>query len=192
MVHKFNPVNQHKLDNPERRKLLPPEETLSRLGVAEGDILADIGCGSGYFTLPAARVIGLQGKVDALDIMSEMLDVVRAKAEEKNYKNIEIIQTAETDFGLSDQAVQSALACLVVHEVDDPVAFFQEAKRILRPQGRFYILEWTKNENSKMGPPIEERIDGSALAGVLAQGGFSVLEQFDLNAEMYAIIAEKA
>ncbi|SEJ48220.1 Methyltransferase domain-containing protein [Propionispira arboris] len=191
MVHKFNPANQHKLDNPERRKLLPPEETLSRFGLAEGDSIADIGCGTGYFTLSAARVVGTQGKVYALDIMPEMLEIARAKAKEKNFKNIEFIETKETDFILPDAAVERALACLVVHEADDPIAFFQEVKRILQIGGHFYIIEWTRQENSKMGPPLEHRIDGKALATVLEQAGFQNVEQFELNSEMYAIIVKK-
>ncbi|WP_019552306.1 class I SAM-dependent methyltransferase [Propionispira raffinosivorans] len=191
MVHKFNPANQHKLDNPERRKLLPPEETLSRFGLAEGDSIADIGCGTGYFTLSAARVVGTQGKVYALDIMPEMLEIARAKAKEKNFKNIEFIQTKETDFILPDAAVERALACLVVHEADDPIAFFQEVKRILQIGGHFYIIEWTRQENSKMGPPLEHRIDGKALSTVLEQAGFQNVEQFELNSEMYAIIVKK-
>ena len=191
MVHKFNPVNQHKLDNPERRKLLPPEETLSRFGLTEGDSIADIGCGTGYFTLSAARVVGRQGKVYALDIMPDMLEAVRSKAREKDFRNIEFIQTRETDFVLPDAAVPYALACLVVHEVDDPMAFFQEVKRILQPNGHFYIIEWTRQENSKMGPPPEHRIDGIALAAVLEQSGFHDIEHFELNSEMYAIIVKK-
>jgi len=191
MVHKFNPVNQHKLDNPERRKLLPPEETLSRFGLTEGDSIADIGCGTGYFTLSAARVVGRQGKVYALDIMPDMLEAVRSKAREKDFRNIEFIQTRETDFVLPDAAVPYALACLVVHEVDDPMVFFQEVKRILQPNGHFYIIEWTRQENSKMGPPPEHRIDGTALAAVLEQSGFHDIEHFELNSEMYAIIVKK-
>jgi len=191
MVHKFNPVNQHKLDNPERRKLLPPEETLSRFGLTEGDSIADIGCGTGYFTLSAARVVGRQGKVYALDIMPDMLETVRSKAREKDFKNIEFIQTQETDFVLPDAAVPYALACLVIHEVDDPLAFFQEVKRILQPDGHFYIIEWTRQENSKMGPPLEHRIDGTALVAVLKQSGFHDIEHFELNSEMYAIIVKK-
>jgi len=92
---------------------------------------------------------------------------------------------------LPDAAVPYALACLVIHEVDDPLAFFQEVKRILQPDGHFYIIEWTRQENSKMGPPLEHRIDGTALVAVLKQSGFHDIEHFELNSEMYAIIVKK-
>ncbi len=62
MVHKFNPKDLQKLDNPERRRLLPPEETLERLGLRKNDIIADIGCGIGYFSFAASKIVGTNGK----------------------------------------------------------------------------------------------------------------------------------
>ena len=191
MVHKFNPENKHKLDNPERRKLLPPEESLYRLGLAEGVVMADIGCGIGYFTLPAARIVGIQGKVYGLDIMAEMLEVVEGKARNNHLTNIELVQVKEDDFILADKTVQYALASLVAHEVEDPFAFFREVKRILQPGGRMAILEWVK-QHSMTGPPVEHRLDSEAVAEGLRQCGFTNIEQFAFNAEMYAVIAENA
>lgn len=63
MAEKFNVAQRHKLDNPRRREILPPEETLSSFGLPPGAIMADIGCGIGYFTFPAARLLGPEGKV---------------------------------------------------------------------------------------------------------------------------------
>ena len=74
MTHKFDAKNRHKLDNPKRREMLPPEKTLIRLGLKQGDIVADIGCGIGYFTIPAANIVGDSGKVFAMDISPEMLE----------------------------------------------------------------------------------------------------------------------
>ena len=61
MTHKFDAKNKHKLDNEKRRELLPPDETLIKLGLHEGDIMADIGCGIGYFTIPASKIAGDSG-----------------------------------------------------------------------------------------------------------------------------------
>jgi len=191
MVHKFNPESKHKLDNPERRKLLPPEETLCRLGLAEGDIVADLGCGIGYFTVPAARIVGSQGKVYGLDILAEMLEIVEDKARDKRLANVETVQVKENEFMLADQTIQYALACLVTHEVEDPFAFFREVHRILQSEGKLAIIEWIK-QDSKMGPPIEHRLDNVAVAEVLQQCGYNNIESIALNAEMYAVIAKRA
>ncbi|MBP2632414.1 MAG: ubiE 3 [Firmicutes bacterium] len=191
MVHKFNPESKHKLDNPERRKLLPPEETLCRLGLAENDIMADIGCGIGYFTLPAARIVGSQGKVYGLDILAEMLEIVEDKARDKQLTNVKIVQVKENDFILADQTIQYALACLVTHEVEDPFTFFREVHRMLQVEGKLAIIEWIK-QDSKMGPPIEYRLNNEAVAEVLQQCGYINIEHIALNSEMYAVIAKRA
>ncbi len=191
MVHKFNPKSKHKLDNPERRKLLPPEQTLDRLGLTAGDIMADIGCGIGYFTLPAARIVGSQGKVYGLDILAEMLEIVEDKARNEQLTNVDLIQVKEHDFILADQTIQYALACLVVHEVDEPSVFLRELHRILQPEGKLAIIEWVR-QDSKMGPPMEYRLNNEVVAELLQQCGYTNVEHIALNAEMYAVIAKRA
>ncbi|CUH95348.1 hypothetical protein P22_1418 [Propionispora sp. 2/2-37] len=191
MVHKFNMESKHKLDNPQRRKLLPPEETLRRLGLKSGDIMADIGCGIGYFTLPAARIVGSQGKVYGLDIMAEMIEETKSKIRENHLTNVELVQVRENDFVLADQTVGYAFACLVAHEAEEPLAFFREVARILQPTGRIVTIEWAK-QHSMMGPPLEHRLDSGDVADVLRQCGFTNLQQMAVNAEMYAVIGERA
>jgi len=188
MSHKFNPENKQKLDNPERRKLLPPEETLGRLGMEEGTVVADIGCGIGYFTLSAARIVGRQGKVFALDLLTEMLEIVKEKTVEQHLTNVEMVQVKENDFVLAEKTIEYALACLVVHETENPMDFFREVYRILQPGGRLAIIEWTKQE-SKIGPPIDHRLDDTALEDLLHQCGYANTEKITLNSEMYGIIA---
>src|SRR5471030_208350 len=102
MTHKFDAKNKHKLDNEKRRELLPPKETLIKLGLHEGDIMADIGCGIGYFTIPAAKIVGGSGNIFAMDILPEMLQDVEMKIKEKNISNIKTILTEENDFKLED------------------------------------------------------------------------------------------
>jgi ubiquinone/menaquinone biosynthesis C-methylase UbiE len=188
MSHKFNLESKQKLDNPERRKLLPPEETLCRLGLDEGTVVADIGCGIGYFTLSAARIVGRQGKVFALDLLAEMLEIVKEKTIEHHLANVELVQVKENDFILAEKTIEYALACLVVHETENPMDFFREVYRILQPGGRLAIIEWTKQE-SKIGPPIDHRLDDTALEDLLHQCGYANTEKITLNSEMYGIIA---
>lgn len=190
MAHKFNPESKHKLDNPQRRKLLPPEETLRRLGLEAGDSMADIGCGIGYFTLPAARIVGSQGKVYGLDIVAEMLQETARKVSENHLLNVELIQVTENHFRLADQTVRYALACLVVHESENLPAFFREAARILQPAGRIAIIEWNK-QPGLMGPPLEHRLDSKDVVALLRECGFTNVRQTIMNAEMYAVIAER-
>ena len=79
MSHKFSAKDKSKLDNPERRKILPPPITLEKLYLQKGDIVADVGCGIGYFNIPAAVIVGEMGKVYAIDISEEMLREVQER-----------------------------------------------------------------------------------------------------------------
>jgi ubiquinone/menaquinone biosynthesis C-methylase UbiE len=190
MGHKFNPESRHKLDNPQRRALLPPEETLSRLGMEAGDSVVDIGCGIGYFTLPAARMVGSQGRVYGLDIAPEMVEETKSKVSESHLANVEVLLVRENDFLLPNRTGTYAFACLVAHEAGDLNAFFREIARILRPAGRVAVVEWEKRL-SMMGPPLEHRLDSQAVADELRRCGFTNILQLPVNDQMYAVTGEK-
>ena len=131
MKHKFDAKNKHKLDNEKRRELLPPDETLIKLGLHEGDVMADIGCGIGYFTIPASKITGNSGNIFAMDISPEMLQDVGIKIKSNNISNIEIILTEENDLKLEDNKITFAFISTVLHEADEPENFLKEIKRII-------------------------------------------------------------
>ena len=144
MAHKFDIKNKHKLDNEKRRELLPPELTLINLHLQEGDIMADIGCGIGYFSIPASKIVGKTGKIFAMDISPEMLQDVEIKIKENNISNIEIILTDENDLKLEDNKVTFAFISNVLHEAEEKENFLNEVKRIIAPNGKVAIVEWEK------------------------------------------------
>ena len=158
MTHKFDAKNKHKLDNEKRRELLPQDETLIKLGLHEGDVMADIGCGIGYFTIPASKIVGNSGNIFAMDILPEMLQDVGTKIKDNNISNIEIILTEENDLKLENNKITFAFISTVLHETDETENFLKEIKRIISPKGKIAIVEWQKI-NSDFGPPIEHRLD---------------------------------
>lgn len=190
MTHKFDANNKHKLDNEKRRELLPPEQTLINLGLHEGDIMADIGCGIGYFTIPASKIVGDSGKVFAMDILPEMLQDVEIKIKNINISNIEIILTEESDLKLEDSNITIAFISNVLHEADEKENFLNEVKRIISPKGRIAIVEWQKI-NSEFGPPIEHRLDKVDLINLLDTLGFSNISTIDIGENFYGLIAQK-
>lgn len=93
MVHKFDVKNRSKLDNAERRSILPSEKTIASFNLSEGDIMADIGCGIGYFTIPTSKIVGESGRIFAMDISPEML-------ERLGFVNISTVYVGENFYGL--------------------------------------------------------------------------------------------
>lgn len=190
MTHKFDAKNKHKLDNEKRRELLPPDETLIKLGLHEGDVMADIGCGIGYFTIPASKIVGDSGNIFAMDISPEMLQDVGIKIKSTTISNIEIILTEENDLKLEDNKITFAFISAVLHEADEKENFLKEIKRIISPKGKIAIVEWQKI-NSDFGPPIDHRLDKMDLIKVLDTVGFSNISTIDIGENFYGLIAEK-
>ncbi len=182
MAHIFDINHMQKLDSPQRRKLMPPLETLKRLGLKSADTVADIGCGIGYFTKPAAEIVK-DNKVYALDPSSEMLEWLTTHSEAKN---IVPVKTTDYDFTIEDAQISFALLANVLHEIDDKSRFIKEIKRILKPNSRLAVIEWQKKE-AKMGPDSAHRISTSELNSLLSEY-FKQEYITDISGEFYGAV----
>ncbi|SHG88004.1 Methyltransferase domain-containing protein [Thermosyntropha lipolytica DSM 11003] len=186
MGHKFDEKNMHKLDNPKRRELLPPDEILKGIGLGPGMIMADIGCGIGYFTLPAARLAGKEGKIIALDLSEEMLAVLKEKLALENIDNVDVIKNEENKLPLEDNSVDIGFLCHVMHEAENRSVFLKEVKRIIKPGGKIVIIEWEKKE-TESGPPLEHRISREEMQKLLKEAGFRDISLTSINGVFYLI-----
>jgi ubiquinone/menaquinone biosynthesis C-methylase UbiE len=191
MTHKFDISRRTRLDNPERRRTLPPEETLKKLGLKAGEIMADIGCGIGYFTFPASRIVGDKGKVYAMDITDEMLQEIEAGKKNYNLTHVETVKTAEYDLKLESSLVSFAFICNVLHEVEDLDRLIGEIRRILTAEGHLVVIEWDKDNQGSMGPPVEHRVDKEQLIARLVEHGFKLIDCQKIGEEYYSLIMEK-
>ncbi len=186
MTHKFDEKNMKKLDNPNRRKKLPPKQTLLNLGLSNGDIIADIGCGIGYFSIPASEIVGDSGKVFAIDISKAMLDVLKNKISDNQITNISLIQSKEYNFGLAENSVNVAFMCNILHEIDDKDKFINEIKNILMTNGKVAIIEWAKKE-TESGPPIDHRLSYDECKELLINNGFKEINNIEIGNDFYSI-----
>ncbi|OQC52696.1 MAG: hypothetical protein BWX56_00125 [Euryarchaeota archaeon ADurb.Bin023] len=189
MAHKFNVKEMHKLDSFERRKILPPEEILIKAGLKIKDIFLDIGCGIGYFSIPASRIIGIEGKVFALDTSSEMLEELKRRIYKKNIKNIIPIFSEPYRFPLESNAGTFALISNVLHEVEDKISFLEETNRVLIRCGTLCIVEWQKKETER-GPPLEDRIDESEIKNLLEKTNYK-LTNIHLIGDFFSLYISK-
>jgi ubiquinone/menaquinone biosynthesis C-methylase UbiE len=190
LTHKFEFKERNKLISEKRKKILPAKKILFDTGLKEGDIFADIGCGIGYFSLPASEIVGKQGKVYALDISQDMLDEIKKNIHDKNITNIELVKTSEKNLMISDSIINAAFASTVLHEADDLFSILDEIKRIMINRGKFIIIEWNEVKRD-FGPPIEHRLSSSKLSGNLKEIGFHNIKVSDLNEYFYIITCFK-
>ena len=128
------------LDNPIRRLIHSPDKSLGGY-IEPGQTVLDLGCGSGTFTIAMARMVGEAGRVIAVDVQEEMLQIVRQKAVEEGLASRITTHQSEPDgIGMSDN-VDFALAFYMIHEVPDVDAFLMEVANLLKPSGRLLIAE---------------------------------------------------
>ncbi len=187
-MHKFNPEHIGRLLREDRLGKVTPERLLRSLGLKEGDTLADVGCGPGFFTIPAARIVGPEGTVYAIDTQQEMLESLK---ERNPPPNVVPVKSGEHSMPIEGGSADMALAAYVLHEAEDKALFLSEVKRILRKGGKAVIIDW-KKQSEEHGPPVEERITEGEAEGFLAGAGFSRMETASLNESHYLITALKA
>lgn len=184
--HKFDPRNLKKLE--ERRNILPPHEVLRELGLGPGETMVDVGAGAGYFSLPAAEIVGGAGLVIAVDTSREMLEELASRAREACAENIEIVLSSEYSMGVPDGIGDLALLSMVLHEVEDKTRFLSAVRETVKRGGRLAIMEWIKKPMEK-GPPLHDRIDEVEASGLLRSLGFTEIESRQYNDFFYLMTA---
>jgi SAM-dependent methyltransferase len=185
-THRFNPANVERLIGEERRALLPPEETLRAAGIGPGQTVVDLGCGPGFFTLPAAALVGDGGRVYGVDVQPEMVEVCRRRAAEAGLRRVEVLQSTETRVPLPDGVADRVFVAFVLHEADDQAAFLGEARRLLRPGGEVAIVEW-QPKAGPAGPPREHRVSTDEIVSLASPTGLRLLAERALNDSHYLV-----
>ena len=149
------------LDNPIRRLVHNPEKILGGY-IESGQTVLDVGCGSGTFTIAMAKMVGETGKVIAVDVQDEMLQIVKKKAAKERLESRIITHKSKPDrIGISDK-VDFALAFYMVHEVPDVEAFLKEIATMLKPNGRLLIVEPKLHVSASL---FEKTLEAARLAG---------------------------
>lgn len=128
------------LDNPIRRVIHNPKKILDGI-VEKGQTVLDIGCGPGFFSIAMAEMVGETGKVIAVDVQEEMLQILREKAAKKGLQSRIITHKSDPNrIGITEK-VDFALAFYMVHEVPNAEALLKEIASILKPKGKLLIVE---------------------------------------------------
>lgn len=187
---RFHASQAHRLEAPERLEWLPPEEIVAAAGACPGDIIADIGAGTGYFALPLARAAGPRGMVYAVDAQEEMLDLLRQKLPFSGSGNIRLVGAEAVATTLPHASCSLAFLANVWHEFDDRARVLREARRILRPRGRIAILDWRPDVERVAGPPLEHRLTADLTMRELASAGFATLSDAHAGKFHWLVLGE--
>lgn len=187
MAHKYDPKHIDRLLSEERRSDIAPLKLLKDAGLKEGDLFADIGCGPGFFTVPAAEAVGKTGRVFAVDFQEEMLTELKKRTPPEN---VIPLKSTESHIPLAEATVDFALLAYMLHETQDKTAFLKDVKRILKNKSTVLIVDWKKIKEEH-GPPIEERLTEDEVSSFLKDAGFENIKAMSLNQSHYKIAAIK-
>jgi ubiquinone/menaquinone biosynthesis C-methylase UbiE len=172
----------------ERRHWQNPESILVLAGLRPGMTFVDLGCGNGFFALPAARAVGTDGRVLALDADPELVEELRQRAEERKVKNLFASSGRAEDAILCERCADIVFMGNVLHDFDDPALVLANARTMLRPGGVLVDLDW-KDEPSPVGPPMSIRFSAARAGSLLATAGLEAGPPLDVGPYHYLIIA---
>ncbi|MEW5323614.1 class I SAM-dependent methyltransferase [Geobacillus thermoleovorans] len=164
--HRFHYEHAERLLDPKRKEWIDPQQAISVLSVQPDDAVADLGAGNGYFTIPLAQATN--GKVYAVDVQPEMIQLLKKRAQQFAITNIEYQVADVASTALPSHSMDKGIMAFVFHEVERKEAAIDEIRRVMKPNGQFLLIEWEAIE-SEMGPPLHERIPSDELFSYVKQ-----------------------
>ncbi|MGB7157662.1 MAG: class I SAM-dependent methyltransferase [Tepidisphaeraceae bacterium] len=157
------------LERPEREEEEKPELLVDSIELRPTDVVADIGAGTGYFTFRLAPKVP-RGKVLAVDIQQEMLDLLTANAKQRGVGNVEPVLGTTLDPKLPKDGVDVVLMVDAYHEFDHPREMMQAVVSSLRPGGRIVLVEYRAEDPTVHIKPLHKMTEAQAVREMAAAG----------------------
>ena len=171
-------------DDPKRDAWQKPEAILDALQLAQTARVADIGAGTGYFSVRIAKRVP-DGKVFAADVEPDMLRYLGERAHREQLHVLQPVQ-ASADTPNLPEPVDVALIVDTYHHIDDRVEYFSRLKSSLRPGGRLAIVDF--KTDAPEGPPPERRIAPEKVIAELEQAGYALVGRHDFLPRQYFLV----
>jgi ubiquinone/menaquinone biosynthesis C-methylase UbiE len=173
-------------------KFINPSLVMAQSELAQGQVVADLGCGSGFFDLPAAQLVGPTGRIFAVDVVESKLAATVSIANQFGYKNVQVVKAdLEKPFlDLPENSCDLVIAGNILHEVSQKDMLLRNIYRLLKTGGRLLAVEW-KRSATPFGPPLEKRIEQQQLEILLMQKGLRKVKELQADGYHYAVLFEK-
>jgi SAM-dependent methyltransferase len=167
------------LERPERESEEAPSKAIQALKIQPGQVVADIGAGSGYYTVRLAREVGPAGKVYGTDIQPGMLDLLRRNVAKAKLANVVPVLGTPDDPKLPPGSIDLALMVDVYHELAAPQAFIRKLRASLKPGGRLVLLEF-RQEDPRVPIRPEHKMSVAEVRQELEPEGFTLSAVLDV------------
>ncbi len=175
------------LEDPQRDAYQKPHEVLTALSLKPGEVIADIGAGSGYFTFPIAHHLGPEGKVYAVDVSPDMILHLNRRIRDLKTTNVVSVLADPDDPLLPEQSVNRFFICDVWHHVENPSKYLGMIKKVLKPGGQVIMIDFHKKELA-FGPPMEMKIAREDLIKQMESNGFRLAKEHSFLPYQYFLV----
>ena len=177
------------LNEATRRSWFNSEKLLEDAGLRSGMVFVDVGCGDGFFTIMAAKVVGAKGIIYSVDTDASAIERLKRKATEKGLANVKAVVAKAEETVFCEGCADIVFYSIVLHDFRDPAKVLRNAKRMLKLSGRLVDLDWKKKQTAH-GPPIRIRFSEKKAQTLIRNSGFNVENVRDVGPDHYVIVAK--
>jgi precorrin-6B methylase 2 len=156
-----------------------PGRTIDSLDIRQGQTVADLGAGGGYYALQFARKVGPRGRVYAVDINLKFLDYIARRADEAGIRNLEAVLADEDNSRLPDSSIDIVFMRNVFHHLPGGGLYFKKLSRILKPGGKIAVIEYKKTGGFSLSGLLGHTTPEEEIVTALTEAGYDRAECFD-------------
>ncbi len=180
-----------RIDNPKRLQDYNIEKIINLLKIRSDEVVLDVGAGTGVFSLALAKELS-SGMLIALEIQSELIDIINEKIDTNKISNIKPVLA--DDFSIKESSVDKVFVCAVLHEIENKIDFLSQYKNALKEDGKIFVVEFSsgkravedENNPNRTFMPVEDTVN------VLEESGFRNITKEYLSEIVYMVIGDKS
>lgn len=168
---------------------LTPEEVLKELGLKEGDVVLDYGSGAGHWSVPAAKITGLKGRVFAIDDDINILKMLQSKAEIRRITNIEIEElNFEKEESSFDGKADLIIVANVLHVIKNKDKFAKRFVKYLKSDGQILVIDWVCSNDTLFGPPDSVRVCEEDVVTLFENANFHLCRTVNAGSHHFGLV----
>jgi len=170
-----------------------PQKNIEQFGLGKGNYVADFGTGSGFYALAASDMVGIDGKVYAVDVQKDLLTRLKNEAVKQHKNNVEIIWADLEHIGgtkLRENSLDAVIVANTFFQLENKDNACLEVKRILKPSGRVLFVDWASSFGG-IGPQPQNVFSENQAKALFAKNGFQEDRTISAGSQHYGIIFRK-
>jgi len=180
------------LERADRDEEQRPDEVIRKMGLRDGQVVADLGAGSGYFTRRMAQAVAPSGRVYAVDVQPEMIALLKSNLEKAGIENVVAVLSTADDPKLPTGALDWILLVDVYHELQQPKAVLARMREALKPAGRVALVEYRLEGLTALHIREEHRMSPKQVLAEWEPAGFRLVKRHEFLPTQHFFVFEKA